>query len=85
MELAATEATPDDAWENLMQIIQETAGPYLHQHAPRPTRPLALERKRLLLELGTARRLTSSSSDQSLVEKAKTEITRVEKTDASIF
>ena len=34
--LAATEATPDDAWENLMQIIQETTGPYLHQGAPRP-------------------------------------------------
>ena len=83
--LAATEATPDDAWENLVQIIQETAGPYLHQEAPRPTRPLALERRRPLLELGTARRLTGSSSDQSLVEKAKTEITRVEKQDASIF
>ena len=77
--LAATEATPDDAWQNLMQIIQETAGPYLHHGAPRPTRPLALERRRLLLELGTARRLTSSSSDQSLVEKANTKITRVEK------
>ena len=76
---AATEATPDDAWENLVQMIQETAGPYLHQEAPRPTRPLALERRRLPLELGTARRLTGSSSDQSLVEKAKTEITRVEK------
>ena len=38
-----------------MQIIQETAGPYSHQGAPRPTRPLALERRRLLLELGTAR------------------------------
>ena len=70
---------PDDAWENLVQIIQETAGPVLHQGAPRPTRPLALERRRLLLELGTARRLTGSSGDQSLVENAKTEITRVEK------
>ena len=69
----------DDAWENLVQIIQETAGPYLHQGAPRPTRPLALERRRLLLELGAARRLTGSSSDRSLVEKAKIEITRVEK------
>ena len=70
---------PDDAWENLVQIIQETAGPDLHHRAPRPTRPLALERRRLLLELGTARRLTGSSGDQSLVENAKTEITRVEK------
>ena len=60
-----------------MQIIPETAGPFLHQGAPRPTRPLALERRRLLLELGTARRLTGSSGDQSLVETAKTEITRV--------
>ena len=58
MGLAATEATPDDTWENLVQIIQETAGPYLHQGAPRPTRPLALERRRLLLKLGTARRPT---------------------------
>ena len=47
--------------------------------APRPTRPLALERRRLLLELGTTRRLTGSSGDQSLVENAKTEITREEK------
>ena len=77
--LAATEATPDDAWENLVQIIQETAGPCLHQEAPRPTRPLALEGRRRLLELVTARRLTGSSGDQSLVENAKTEITRVEK------
>ena len=77
--LAATEATPDDAWENLVQIIQETAGPYFHQGAPRSARPLALERRRLQLELGTARRLTGSSGDQSLVENAKTEITRVEK------
>ena len=77
--LAATEATPDDAWEKLVQIIQETAGPYLHQGAPRPTRPLALERRRLLLDLGTARRLTGSSGDHSLVENAKTKITRVEK------
>ena len=77
--LAATEGTPDDAWENLVQIIQETAGPYLHQGAPRPTRQLALERRRLLLELGTAGLLTGSSGDQSLVENAKTEITRVEK------
>ena len=76
---AATDATPDDAWENLVQIIQETAGPYLHQGAPRPTRPLALERRRLLRQLGTARRLTSTSGDQSLVEKAKTEVTPVEK------
>ena len=59
--------------------IQETAGPYLHQGAPRPTRPLALERRRLLQELGTARRLTGSSCDQSLVETAETEIARVEK------
>ena len=80
MELAATEATPDDAWENLVQIIQETAGPYLHQGAPRPAWPLALERRRLLLELGTARRLTGSSGDQTLVENAKTEIT-----DATLF
>ena len=65
--------------KNLVQIIQETAGPYLHQGAPRPTRQLALERRRLLLELGTARRLTDSSGDQSIVENAKTEITRVEK------
>ena len=43
------------------------------------TRPLALERRRLLLEHGTARRLTGSSGDQSLVENAKAEITRVEK------
>ena len=77
--LAATEATPDDAWENLVQIFQETAGPYLHQWAQRPTRPLALERRRLLLELGTARRLTGSSGDQSLVENAKTQI------DATFF
>ena len=77
--LTATEATPDDAWENLVQLIQETTGPYLHQGAPRPARPLALERRRLLLELGTARRLTGSSGDQSLVETAKTEVTRVEK------
>ena len=76
---AATDATSDDAWENLVQIIQETAGPNFQQGAPRPTRPLALERRRLLLELGTARRLTGSSGDQSLVDKAKTEITRVEK------
>ena len=54
-----------------MQIIQETAGPYSHQEAPRPTRQLAFER--------TARRLTGSSGEQSLVENAKTEITRVEK------
>ena len=60
-------------------VIQETAGPYLHQGAARPARPLALERRRLLLELGTARRLTGSSGDQGLVEVAKTEITRVEK------
>ena len=79
MGLEATEATLDDAWENLVQIIQETAGLYLHQGAPRLTRPLALERRRLPLELGTARRLTGSSGDQSIVEKAKTEITRVEK------
>ena len=79
VRLAAAEATPDDAWENLVQIVQETAGPYLSQGAPRPTRPLALEPRRLLLELGTARRLTGSSGDQSLVENAKTEITRVEK------
>ena len=59
--LAATEATPYDAWENIVQIIQETAGPYLHQGAPRLSRPLALERRRLLLELGTARRLTGAS------------------------
>ena len=59
--------------------IQETASPYLHQGASRPTRPLALERRRLLLELGTARRLTVSSGDQSLVENAKTEITQKEK------
>ena len=76
---AATDVTPDDAWENLVQIIQETAGPYFHQGAPRPARPLALERRRLLLELGTAPRLTGTSGDQSLVEKAKTEVTRVEK------
>ena len=25
---AATDATPDDAWENLVRIIQETASPY---------------------------------------------------------
>ena len=62
----------------------ETAGPYLQQGAPRPTRPLALERRRLLLELGTARRLTGSSGDQSLVERAKTEITSGE-TDATLF
>ena len=62
-----------------MQLIQETAGPYFHQGAPRPSRPLALERRRLLLELGTARRLTGTSGDQSLMEKAKTEVTRVEK------
>ena len=61
---AATGATPGDAWENL---------------ALRPTRPLALERRRLLLEIGTARRLTGTSGDQSLVEKAKTEVTSVEK------
>ena len=60
--------------ENLVQIIQETA-----EGAPRPNRPLSLERRCLLLELGTARRLTGSSGDQSLVENAKTEITRVEK------
>ena len=76
---AATEATPDDAWENLVQIIQETAGPHFHQGAPRPTRSLAMERRRFQLELGTARRLTNSSINQSLVEKAKTEVTRVEK------
>ena len=52
---------------------------YLHQGAPRPNRPLALERRHLLLELGTARWLTGSSGDQSLVENALTEITRVEK------
>ena len=57
---AVTESTLNDAWENLVQIIQETAGPYLHQGAPRPTRPLAWERRRLLLEIGTARRLTGS-------------------------
>ena len=45
MGLAATEATPGDAWENLVQTIQETAGPYLHQGAPRLTGPLALERR----------------------------------------
>ena len=50
-----------------------------HQGAPRPTRPLALERRRLLQELGTARCLTGSSCDQSPVETAKTEIARVEK------
>ena len=31
--LAATEATPDDAWENLVQIIQETGGPCLQTSA----------------------------------------------------
>ena len=35
--LAATEATPDDAWEILVQIIQETAGPYLHQGGTTPS------------------------------------------------
>ena len=79
LDLQRTEATPDDAWENNVQIIQETAGPYLHQGAPRLTGPLAVERRRLLLELGTARRLTGSSGDQSLVGNAKTDITRVEK------
>ena len=79
MGRAATDATPDDAWENLVQIIQGTAGPFLHQGAPLPTRPLTLERRRLLLELGTARCLTGPSGDQSLVDKAKTEVTRVEK------
>ena len=64
---AATDATPDDAWENLVQLIQETDGPYFHQGAPRPTRPLALERRRLLLELGTARRLTGTSGDQRVL------------------
>ena len=77
--LAARQATPGDAWENLVQIIQGTAAPCLHLGAPRPTRPLSLERRRLPLELGTARRLTGSSGDQSLVDTAKTEITRVQK------
>ena len=76
---AATEATPDNAWENLVQKVQEPAGPYLHQGAPRLTRPLALERRRVLLKLGTARRLTGSSGHHSPAEKAKTEITRVKK------
>ena len=69
----------DDAWENLVQIIQERAGPSLHQGAPRPTLPLALERRRLLLKLGTARRLTGSSADQTPVENAKIEVSRLEK------
>ena len=30
---AATKATPDDAWENLVQIIQETGGPCLQTSA----------------------------------------------------
>ena len=62
-----------------MPLIRETVCPYVHQGAARPTRPLALERRRLLLELGTARRLRSTSGDQSLVEKAKTGVTRVER------
>ena len=49
---AATDATPDDAWE--VRIIPETAGPYFHKSAPRSTRPLALERRRLLKDVGTA-------------------------------
>ena len=76
---AATDATPDDAWENLVQIIQGTAGPYFHQCAPQFTRPLALERRRLLQELGTARHLTGVSTDQTLVQKARAEVTRVQK------
>ena len=55
---AATDATPDDAWENLVRIIQETAGSHFYQGAPRSTRPPALERRRFLKDLGTARRLT---------------------------
>ena len=76
---AATDDTPDDAWENLVRIIQETAGPYFCQGAPRFTRPLALERRRLLKDLDTARRLTGVSTDQTLVENAKIEGSRVEK------
>ena len=76
---AATDATLDDAWENLVRIIQETAGPYFYQGAPRSTRPLALERRRLLKDLATARRLTGVSADQTLVENAKIEVSREEK------
>ena len=80
VDLAVTEGTAGDAWENLVQI---TAGnswaPLTPQGAARPALPLALERRRLLLELGAARRLTGTPGDQSPVEKAKTEITRVEK------
>ena len=76
---AATDGTLDDAWENLVRIITETAGPYFHQGAPRSTRPLALELRRLLKDLGTARRLTGVSADQTLVENAKIEVSRMEK------
>ena len=65
--------------EDVVQVIQETAGHYLHQGSATTHSAACFERRRLLLELGTARRLTGYSSDQSLVEKAKTEITRVEK------
>ena len=78
--LAATEATPDDAWENLVQKIQETAGPYLHPGAPRPTRPLALERKTSVA--GTWHSTTSDRAPQVirvLRRMPKTEITQVEK------
>ena len=45
------------------------------QGAPRPTPPLALERRRLLQELDTARRMT----DQTTVEQTRTEVTLIEK------
>ena len=68
---AATDAKPDVAWETLVQIIQEATGPHFYQGTPRPTRPLALERRRLLQEFGTARRLTGASADQTLVGGSK--------------
>ena len=76
---AATDDTPENAWETLVRIIQETTGCYFHQGAPRSTRPLALERRRLLKDLGTARRLIGVSADQTHVENAKIEVSRVEK------
>ena len=63
---AATDATSHVAWETLVRIIQQTAGPYFYQEAPRPTRPLAL-------------RLTGASADQTFVEQAKAEVTLIEK------
>ena len=83
--LAATEATPDDAWENLVQIIQETAGPCLPQGAPRPARPLVFGTK-----TSTTGTWYSTTSDRLLKRsescgESKDRDHTSGETDASIF